>query len=82
MMSHNVASLAQAGRAYVKSRENALATKLDAMGIDTTRREGVLYISREAVGLQPTPRRGDFGGERFISVSEAEKLGLLTINEG
>jgi hypothetical protein len=82
LVHHSAASLAQAARSYVKARDNALATRLDGMGIETQRRDGVLYISREAVGLQPTPRRGDFGGETFISVAEAEKLGLLTINEG
>lgn len=76
MLNHSAGSLAQAGRAYLKARDNALETKLHGLGVETARINGALHIAREAVGLSG---KGDF---RFISVREAEKRGLLTINEG
>lgn len=77
----SVSKLANLGRSYMEARESSLERKLSSMNIETKRIEGMLYISREAVGLPNTPPRGDFKGSRFISVRDAERLGKLTINE-
>jgi len=77
----SVSKLADLGRAYVQARETSLEQKLSSMNVETTRFEGLLYVSREALGLPSLPGRGDFKGSRFISVRDAERLGHLQINE-
>lgn len=81
MLKKDPSALVKAGRAYVADRTNRIERKVIGMGIDTKRgNDGTLYIARSAVGLEPTPKRGDFPADNFISLKEAQRLGLVTIN--
>ena len=81
MLKKDPSSLVKAGRAYVADRVNRIEQKAISMGVETKRgQDGKLYIARSAVGLQPTPRRGDFPADNWISLDQAVREGHVEIN--
>jgi hypothetical protein len=54
--------------------------KVEQANVVTKRGEnGVLMISRASLGLAPTVKHGDFGGETFMSVQQAIREGHIEI---
>ncbi len=81
IMAKSVAEVQAAAREYAKNRDGAIESALIGSGVDTTRIEGKLYVSRKALGLAPKPRMGDFPASDWISADEAQRAGHLTFNE-
>jgi hypothetical protein len=80
VMGKSVREVQNAAREYVNKRDGAIESALVGKGIETTRIEGKLYMSRKALGLAPKPRMGDFPASDWIAVDEAVRAGHLTIN--
>jgi len=80
IMGKSVREVQNAAREYVKNRDGAIESALVGKGIETTRIEGKLYMSRAALGLAPKPRMGDFPASNWISVDDAVRGRHLTIN--
>jgi hypothetical protein len=72
----SVGKLQALGRDFVEQSNNRLAMILQSKGIDSKIEDGTVYLSRKALGLEPSPKRGDFGGSPWISVSEAQREGI------
>ena len=81
VLSHDMGPLAKAAREYSQVRNTMIEQKVEAANVVTKRENGVLMISRASLGLAPTVRRGDFGGETYISLAQAIREGHVEIAE-
>jgi hypothetical protein len=76
----SVAGLQTLGRKYAAQANQRLATLIQSHGVDTEVRNGIVYVKRSALGLPPTPRRGDFGGSDWSPARDLIRDGHIELN--
>lgn len=74
-------SLIRAGMDFRAQRAERVATIANAKNVGAKVENGVVMFKRSDLGLGPTPRRGDFGGDLWISESAARAAGLIDVVE-
>jgi hypothetical protein len=77
---HNVGPMQTLARKWVQASNERLATLISAKGVDTRVEDGVVYVSRKALGLGPVPKRGDFGGGDWSPLRQMIREGHVEIN--
>ena len=74
-------SLIRAAQSFKADRAQRIAQIATSKNVEAKVENGVVMFKRSDLGLAPTPRRGDFGGDLWISETAARAAGLIDVVE-
>jgi hypothetical protein len=75
----SVARMQDLGRQFVAQNNTRLASLIQSHGVDTKVENGEVWVSRASLGLPPTPKKGDFGGDQWSTLRQMISEGHISI---